>query len=77
MSDRELKQTIQLSIGAVEITASTQAELENEAHCVRLWDGYVRTGHKPSNIPARPDLVYPEWVSWADWIEDKSSQGSY
>ncbi len=33
------------------------------------WDVYVRSGEKPVDIPANPDVVYgAAWVSWNDWL---------
>ena len=35
-----------------------------------VWEAFVKSGHKPADIPARPDLVYKNegWVSWVDWL---------
>lgn len=32
------------------------------------WFDYVRTGKKPKDIPTRPDVVYDDWFTWADWL---------
>lgn len=41
----------------------------------REWLEYYRlnkeTAEFPSDIPARPDLVYPDWRSWGHWLGNK------
>lgn len=33
----------------------------------REWRHYSKT-ERPARIPANPDRVYPEWISWGDWL---------
>jgi hypothetical protein len=37
---------------------------------VAEWQHYLRSGKKPNDIPAKPDLVYASggWVGWSDWL---------
>lgn len=39
------------------------------------WFEYIRTGRKPDDIPARPDLIYRnDWFTWKDFLgADKAS----
>lgn len=34
------------------------------------WQGWVKSGKKPENIPSAPDRAYKEkgWNSWGDWL---------
>ena len=33
------------------------------------WFEYCRSGNKPDDIPAYPDVVYEdEWIGWPDWL---------
>ena len=38
-----------------------------------LWFEYVKSGKKPANIPARPDITYDRWISWKHWLGNKVS----
>lgn len=43
--------------------------LDRELQAREDWRAYCRSGNKPADIPARPDVAYPgEWMGWADWI---------
>lgn len=35
------------------------------------WLAYCKTGDRPDDIPARPDLVYKQWVSWGHWLGNR------
>ena len=41
-------------------------ELEGQ----RGWAAWSKSGHRPSDIPGRPDLAYRDdaWISWNDWL---------
>ena len=40
-----------------------------ELEARQAWEAYVKSGRKPDDIPARPDLVYAnEWRGWVDWL---------
>lgn len=40
-------------------------KLENQ----QQWMEYTKSGEKPANIPARPDLVYTKvWRGWSYWL---------
>src|SRR5205823_8061481 len=33
------------------------------------WFGFLRTGKRPSDIPANPSVTYgSEWSGWGDWL---------
>jgi hypothetical protein len=34
------------------------------------WKVWKKSGHRPSDIPARPDKTYRDagWISWPDWL---------
>jgi hypothetical protein len=34
------------------------------------WFAWIKSGQRPSDIPAQPDRVYRDdgWVSWSDWL---------
>jgi len=33
------------------------------------WKNYCKSGNKPHDIPANPNIVYKkEWISWGDWL---------
>ena len=36
----------------------------------RKWEGWSKSGKRPSNIPSHPDQVYRDkgWVNTADWL---------
>lgn len=35
----------------------------------RMWFEYIREqGPLPPGIPSRPEMVYPQWVSWYHWL---------
>ena len=34
----------------------------------RMWFDYIRENGLPSDIPSRPEMVYPTWVSWYHWL---------
>ena len=37
---------------------------------LRKWDGYIKSGMKPDNIPTAPQEVYANdgWAGWSDWL---------
>lgn len=37
--------------------------------CNMKWRDYCKSGKKPDNIPANPNVVYKNkgWKSWGDW----------
>ena len=47
---------------------------QRERAARRAWEEYCRSGNKPADIPARPDLVYhTEWKGWQDWLGQQPS----
>lgn len=49
------------------------------AHTLRLknqaeWGEFAKSGARPDDIPARPDIVYPKWVSWNHWLGNKPTE---
>lgn len=40
------------------------------------WRDYSVGGNRPSDIPAKPDIVYREsgWIDWADWLGSGNSR---
>lgn len=55
------------------------AEAVKWAHTLKLrtqaeWTEYLKSGQRPPDIPARPDVVYPKWVSWNHWLGNKPSE---
>jgi hypothetical protein len=48
-------------------------EARKYAHSLGLksieeWKKWCKSGNKPEDIPARPDHVYKEWISYADFL---------
>jgi superfamily II DNA or RNA helicase len=43
------------------------------------WRKYCKSGKKPADIPANPDVVYGEtgWSSWGDWLGTGSRRGGW
>lgn len=37
----------------------------------REWYEFCKAGKIPSNIPKTPNVFYPEWISWNDWLGHK------
>ena len=38
-------------------------------HSTRDWHAWCQSGHRPSNVPARPDRHYRDWVGWEHWLD--------
>jgi hypothetical protein len=38
----------------------------------KAWGAYSKSSRKPVDIPAGPDGVYDDWVSWGDWLGTSS-----
>ena len=32
------------------------------------WSRWSTTPARPRNVPSNPNLVYPEWAGWPDWL---------
>lgn len=46
-----------------------QLKLKNQAEWKQYCDGSNPLfGKKPEDIPAAPDQLYGEWISWGDWL---------
>ena len=44
----------------------------------RGWTEWSKSGHRPSDIPANPPVVYRNdgWISWPDWLGMKGGRGN-
>jgi len=38
-------------------------------HSTRDWHAWCQSGHRPSNVPARPDRHCRDWVGWEHWLD--------
>jgi hypothetical protein len=51
----------------------TYEEAKKYVHALGLssrpkWRAWCKAGNKPNDIPSGPDLVYPEFAGWGDWL---------
>lgn len=37
----------------------------------QAWQTYAKSPERPVNIPSNPNIMYPDWDGWLDWLGNK------